>query len=216
MNTLSSLLNWLGNTIGANPSTLKTTSKTLVGAINEIEPVGSVKMYAGANAPSGWLKCDGSAVSRTTYAALFTAIGTTYGTGDGSNTFNLPNLTDRMPIGAGNLYSLGAKGGSKDAVVPYHRHSVSKITNGTSSSGSHSHTVNHKPITAETFSGAQTFYYAGQTNPLYYGADTTASAGAHQHDINAHNTDYAGTSGNTTNANLPPYIAMNYIIFAGV
>lgn len=57
--------------------------------------------YAGSTIPSGWLECDGSAVSRTTYAALFTAIGTTWGIGDGSTTFNLPNAVDRVPIGAG-------------------------------------------------------------------------------------------------------------------
>ena len=54
-------------------------------------PVGSVMMFAGATAPDGWLFCDGSAISRTTNAALFTAIGTTYGTGDGSTTFNIPD-----------------------------------------------------------------------------------------------------------------------------
>ena len=55
-------------------------------------PAGAVLAFAMATAPSGWLQCDGSAVSRTTYAVLFAAIGTTYGTGDGSTTFNLPDL----------------------------------------------------------------------------------------------------------------------------
>lgn len=57
--------------------------------------------YAGSTIPGGWLECDGSAVSRTTYAALFAAIGTTWGVGDGSSTFNLPDLRGRTPIGAG-------------------------------------------------------------------------------------------------------------------
>ncbi|WP_299949065.1 phage tail protein [uncultured Ruegeria sp.] len=52
---------------------------------------GALMPFAMSTAPTGWLECDGSAVSRTTYAALFTAIGTTYGTGDGSTTFNLPD-----------------------------------------------------------------------------------------------------------------------------
>lgn len=55
-------------------------------------PTGSVTAYAAATPPSGWLECDGSAVSRTTYSALFTAISTVYGVGDGSTTFNLPDL----------------------------------------------------------------------------------------------------------------------------
>ena len=57
---------------------------------------GSVIAYAGSDTPTGYLLCDGSAVSRSAYAALFAAIGTTYGSGDGSTTFNLPNLTDRV------------------------------------------------------------------------------------------------------------------------
>lgn len=57
--------------------------------------------YAGSSIPTGWLECDGSAVSRTTYADLFTAIGTTWGAGNGSTTFNLPDMRNRSPIGAG-------------------------------------------------------------------------------------------------------------------
>ena len=62
---------------------------------------GEVRMFAGPSAPSGWLTCDGSAVSRATYAALFAVIGTTFGSGNGSTTFNLPDLRGRLPIGAG-------------------------------------------------------------------------------------------------------------------
>lgn len=64
-------------------------------------PTGAVIGFAGSSAPSGWLLCDGSAVSRTTYADLFTAIGTSYGVGDGSTTFNLPDLRGRVPVGVG-------------------------------------------------------------------------------------------------------------------
>lgn len=63
-----------------------------------IAPAGMVAPYAGKTAPAGWLKCDGSAVSRTTYAALFAAIGTLYGAGDGSTTFNLPTQSV-LPLG---------------------------------------------------------------------------------------------------------------------
>src|SRR5688572_13618888 len=62
-------------------------------------PVGTVFPYAGGSAPDGYLLCDGSAVSRTTYAALFTAIGGNYGAGDGSTTFNLPDLRGRVVAG---------------------------------------------------------------------------------------------------------------------
>ena len=63
--------------------------------------VGVVSPYAGSSAPSGWLICDGSAVSRTTYASLFAITSTTFGVGDGSTTFNLPDLRSRIPVGAG-------------------------------------------------------------------------------------------------------------------
>jgi microcystin-dependent protein len=62
-------------------------------------PTGSIAAYAGASAPTDWLLCDGSAVNRTTYAALFAAISITYGSGDGSSTFNVPDLRGRVPVG---------------------------------------------------------------------------------------------------------------------
>lgn len=73
-----------------------------------LNKVGTVKAFAGSTPPSGWLFCDGSQISRTTYAALFAAIGTTYGAGDGSTTFNLPNIV----IAGGNIES-GVVGNGK-------------------------------------------------------------------------------------------------------
>jgi hypothetical protein len=64
-------------------------------------PVGSITAYAGTNIPTGYLNCDGSTVSRTVYADLFTAIGTTWGAGDGSTTFNIPDLRSATLRGVG-------------------------------------------------------------------------------------------------------------------
>jgi microcystin-dependent protein len=64
-------------------------------------PAGAIIPFGGATAPSGYLECDGSAVSRTTYAALYAAIGTTWGSGDGSTTFNLPDLRETALVGIG-------------------------------------------------------------------------------------------------------------------
>jgi len=61
-------------------------------------PAGIVAMYGHTTPPTGWLSCNGSAVSRTTYAKLFAAIGTTWGVGDGSTTFNIPNYNQNNPI----------------------------------------------------------------------------------------------------------------------
>lgn len=63
-------------------------------AINALIPVGSILPYGGSTAPTGWLLCNGGAISRTTYADLFAVIGTAYGAGDGSTTYNLPNLSN--------------------------------------------------------------------------------------------------------------------------
>lgn len=68
----------------------------LAGAVSQLVPPGAIMSYGGSNAPTGWLLCDGAAVSRTLYANLFAAIGTTFGLGDGINTFNLPDMRGRF------------------------------------------------------------------------------------------------------------------------
>jgi len=76
-----------------------------------VMPVGCVIPFAGAAAPTGWLLCQGQAISRTTYAQLFSVIGTTYGSGDGKTTFNLPDMRGRVAVGSD--ANLGAKAGAK-------------------------------------------------------------------------------------------------------
>lgn len=86
-------------------------------------PVGQIAWFAGTTAPTGWLVNDGSAVSRTTYSALFAYIGTLYGAGDGSTTFNLPNMQRRIPVGSGGTGSgtlantVGATGGAETVAL---------------------------------------------------------------------------------------------------
>ncbi len=84
-------------------------------------PVGALMPYGGSAAPTGWLLCQGQAVSRTTYASLFSILGTAYGAGDGSTTFNLPNMQQRFPLGkaaSGTGSTLGGTGGQIDMTVP--------------------------------------------------------------------------------------------------
>lgn len=73
-----------------------------IGGSGPVGLTGEVRMWGGtiAAVPNGWLPCDGAAISRTTYSALFNVIGTQYGSGDGSTTFNLPDVRDRFPVGA--------------------------------------------------------------------------------------------------------------------
>lgn len=78
-------------------------------------PAGAIIQWGGSTAPPNWLLCDGSAVSRTTYASLFAAVGTSYGAGNGTTTFNLPDLRGRVPVGknGGSFGTLGATGGAE-------------------------------------------------------------------------------------------------------
>jgi microcystin-dependent protein len=105
-----------------------------INALQQV-PSGSMLDFAGTVAPTGWLLCDGSAVSRTTYARLFSAISTNWGVGDGSTTFNLPNMTRRVGMGAGGSGSgtigntVGNVGGEETHVlttpeIPAHSHTA--------------------------------------------------------------------------------------------
>ena len=87
-----------------------------------VAPVGIVMFWTNSTAPSGWLVCDGSAVSRTTYADLFAVVGTTFGEGDGSTTFNLPSLTTPEKFIRCDTTPDPVGGGSDDAVVVKHKH----------------------------------------------------------------------------------------------
>lgn len=85
-------------------------------------PPGAIMQFSGTTAPVGYMICDGSAVSRTTFAHLFAVIGTTYGAGDGSTTFNVPDLRQRFPLGkaaSGTGSTLGGTGGAID-----HTHTI--------------------------------------------------------------------------------------------
>lgn len=98
--TLTGEVNGVTPTAGDNSTKLATTAfvKTAVDVV--AVPTGVVQAFAGTTIPTGWLLCDGSAVSRTTYANLYACIGDTYGAGDGSTTFNLPNLIDKFIEGS--------------------------------------------------------------------------------------------------------------------
>lgn len=100
------------------------------------EKIGSIKAWAGAAVPAGWLDCNGAAVSRSTYAALFAEIGTAYGAGDGSTTFNLPDFRGRSIVGAGTGSGLtararGGSGGAEsvalaESEMPAHTHNLGR------------------------------------------------------------------------------------------
>lgn len=152
--------------------------------IDAVALTGMVMGYAGSSAPTGWLLCDGSAVSRTTYATLFALISTTYGSGDGSTTFNVPNLKGKVIVGLDSAQTefdtLGETGGAKthtltESEMPAHSHDL----------------VGH--TTAGTGAG---FAYYSNNAPVYGTiTDAVESSGSGA----AHN-------------NLQPYLVLNYII----
>lgn len=108
--------------------------QTIKGSSGLYVPVGMIMQWTKASTPTGFIVCDGSAVSRTTYAALFDAIGTTHGVGDGSTTFNLPDLQGKLPVGddGGVSYTVAGTGGST-SVTPTLTKSGSVSKSGTAS-----------------------------------------------------------------------------------
>ena len=124
-------------------------------------PAGVINMWATTTAPTAWLLCDGSAVSRSTYASLFGVIGTTYGTGDGSTTFNLPNLKGRIPVGRDSadtsFDAMGETGGAKTHTLtttemPSHTHTQNSHNH---TQDSHNHTQNSHNHTQDSHNHTQ-------------------------------------------------------------
>jgi len=183
--------------------TANTAVATTAFVINNSVPTGALLMWSANSAPAGWLLCDGAAVSRTTYSTLFGVISTTFGSGDGSTTFNLPNYQNRAPFGAGGLYALAATGGSKDAVVVSHSHSATSTSTSTVTDPGHRHQVG----TADrdgAGSPSSTLVSGSGTNT------TLANTGITVATSTSTTVNSTGSSG--TDANMPPYLAINFII----
>jgi microcystin-dependent protein len=132
--SLASLADIAGDS-PASGMTLEYDQATGTWRASEVIAPGDVKWTASNVAPSGrWLAADGSAVSRTTYAGLFDNIGTFFGAGNGTTTFNLPNLSGRFIIGVG-TDGLGGTGGSRNAVVGSHTHTTGVHASGAEAAG---------------------------------------------------------------------------------
>lgn len=180
-------------------------------------PTGSVTAWLGSNAsvPSGWLMCAGATVSRSTYADLFAVIGTTFGAGDGSTTFKLPDLTGHMLVGAS--VTAAAQTGSADAYLNTtwdHDHDVN-VASTTTSSDSHSHTVDPAsttstgPSTTSTVAAGGGATVASSTHTHNTNiASTTSSSDAHTHTVDPASVVSSGMNVSATQKRT----RVNYII----
>lgn len=158
-------------------------------------PVGAVLSYGSSNAPRGWLSCGGQAVSREEYADLFSVVGTTYGVGNGSTTFNLPNLLGRVVVGQGSGAGLTSRAMGATGGVEAHALNVGEMP-------SHTHTSN-------AVGGTVGLIKADGSNT----ADSTDSSAVEPNIYAAPvalSIDNAG-SGNAHN-NMQPFAVLNYII----
>ena len=173
---------------------------------------GTIVPWSTATAPTGFLKCDGSAVSRTTYAALFAVVSTTYGAGDGSTTFNVPDLQDRTAIGASvaNSKSLAQTGGA-NTVTPTGNISGStgSTTLTTNTIPSHSHTIQTFGCVAGGNQSGQVGAYgpSNTTNGPFQTitVNNTGGGQSHNHNLSA---NFVGSA----NSVLQPYLVLIYII----
>jgi microcystin-dependent protein len=198
---------------------------------------GDLRLTASNIVPAGWLLCDGAAYSRGQYQALFDAIGTTYGAGDGSSTFNVPDLRGRFPLGAGPSDPIGRAAGARRVALraeemPVHSHSVYDPTHahGVYDPG-HAHSVaayGHSHGVSNLAGGSsKVVIWTGGAQGQYWIAPGT---GYHSTDGAGENVGIygagtgigiygAGTGVSLYNAgngwdheNMPPHQALNYLI----
>jgi len=200
-----------------------------------LSPVGSMTMFAGSSAPSGWLLCNGNAVSRTTYASLFSVIGITYGSGDGSTTFNVPDLLGRVPMGAGTgtgltARTLGAEIGSESTTltsshIPQHSHTIDHghADNISANQAGHTHTIGYQSDGTNDHDHAlNSGTVTRVAGPSDGGASSTGTIPSGSTDpaitISGGVTDHTGSSGNYGTASptavtaVQPSTVVNFII----
>ena len=229
------ITNLANGTVSADAATLGQVT-TLIAAST---PTGTIVMYTGVAAPAGWFLCDGTAQSRTTYSALWDVFrnggaSSPYGNGDGSTTFNIPNLQQRFPLGkaaSGTGSTLGGTGGAID-----HTHTSAAHTH---TVASHTHTINSHTHTLSDAGAAKISYTSldtrmSQTTTASYNYSATTSPDVPWAASSAAVTTGAGLIGSTdasgtltsngtalttdsttpgaTGANNPPYLVVNYII----
>lgn len=190
-------------------------------------PTGTILMWGGSQAsiPSGWLLCDGSAISRTTFARLYAVIGIFHGSGDGTNTFNLPDLRNRFIVGAGQTYAVKDTGGSNThtlttAEMPSHTHTQDAHTH---TQNAHNHGITdpgHRHTYTEAIDSGEWQPTGSWTTRPNVGDSSSFTnyvvTGITINNATATNQNTTATNQNTgggaAHENRPPYFALCYII----
>ena len=166
-------------------------------------PTATIVPWSSSSVPTGFLECNGQAVSRSTYADLFAIVSTTYGSGDGASTFNVPNLADNVAVGKSNNKALASTGGANT------------VANSGNVGGS---TANATLSTAQLASHSHTFYAVAAFSPgnnaprrdadqsrANHTGGSAGSGSGHSHNMSA---TFSGSS----NSVLQPYLTIIYII----
>ena len=164
-------------------------------------PTGTIVPWTDSSLPSGFLECDGSNVSRTTYADLFGVIGTTYGSGDGSTTFGLPDLQDNVAVGKSGTKALATTGGANTVTSTGNvGGSTANATLSTAQLASHSHSYTGP---SNTFGNG---WRGNQVQvPTSFNSGNAGSGSGHAHNMSANFT------GDATSV-LQPYLTIIYVI----
>lgn len=185
-------------------------STTIVAGV----PAGSVLDFAGSSAPSGYLICDGSLVSRTTYARLYDSIGTAWGVGDGSTTFKLPDLRGRVTLGVGTGSSLTARTLAAIGGTETHTLTTSEMPSHTHTQDSHNHTQNAHThsATAYTTSGVNGVALQAFSNAHAPSAVVTNTVNSTTPTNNATTATNQTTGGDGAHNNMQPFAVLNKII----
>ena len=162
-------------------------------------PTGTIIPWSDSSVPTGFLECNGAAVSRSTYSALFAIVGTTYGAGDGASTFNLPDLQDNVAVGKSGTKALASTGGANTVASTGNvGGSTANATLSTAQLASHSHSGGG----GNGVTGMATEVTIARNVPS---TGNAGSGGGHSHNMSANFT------GDATSV-IQPYLTIIYII----
>ena len=167
---------------------------------------GTILPWSAASLPSGFLECDGAAVSRSTYSALFAIVGTTYGAGDGSTTFNTPNLSDNVPMGKSGTKALASTGGTNTVAVTAAGNVGGSTANATLTEAQLANHTHGLPGHQAGGGPSNGMGFGYQRNAVNATGDKGSGSG-HSHNMSA---TFSGSAVNA--AIVQPYLTLIYII----